>query len=80
MSLDKINLNEKNVNLTETLYCGVEKIVWILDSGCTDYIINDDYFSDSIELKNPINVKVADSRVLKGTKIGKTNTYFLVDR
>lgn len=30
-------------------------------------------------MKNPINVKVGDDRILKGTKIGKVTTYFMVN-
>jgi len=55
-------------------------ISWILDSGCSDHIINDDrYFSEFVNLKSPINVKVGDGRTLKGTKVGKVFTYFLVN-
>lgn len=37
------------------------QINWLLDSGCTDHVINnDEYFSDCIILKQPINVKIAD--------------------
>ena len=31
-------------------------------------------------LKNPINVKLADGRTLKGTKVGKILTYFEVSK
>jgi len=55
-------------------------IEWILDSGCSDHIINNDaYFDKSIVLRNPINVKVGDGRTLKGTKVGNVVTYFEVD-
>jgi len=57
------------------------KIDWILDSGCSDHIINDDsYFSECLNLAKPINVKVSDGRVLKGTKVGKVVTYFVVNK
>ena len=37
------------------------RIDWLLDSGCTDHIINNDkYYSDSINLKTPVNVKIGD--------------------
>jgi len=57
------------------------KIDWILDSGCSDHIINDDsYFSECLNLAKPINVNVGDGRVLKGTKVGKVVTYFIVNK
>jgi len=57
------------------------KIHWILDSGCSDHIINDDsYFSECLNLAKPINVKVGDGRVLKGTKVGEVVTYFVVNK
>lgn len=55
------------------------KIQWLLDSGCTDHIINNEkYFNECITLNEPINVKVGDGRILKATKIGKVNTLFPV--
>ena len=43
-----------------------------MDSGCTDHVINNDaYYYDSIVLKEPINVKAGDGRILKATKIGR---------
>ena len=36
-------------------------IEWILDSGCTDHVINNEnYFNNSIKLKEPIKVRVGD--------------------
>ena len=56
------------------------KINLILDSGCLDHIINDEnLFSESKSLKNPINVKVGYGRILKETKIEKFVTYFMVN-
>lgn len=56
-----------------------KQIHWLLDSGCTDHIINNEkYFNECITLKEPINVKVGDGRILKATKIGKVNTLFPV--
>lgn len=53
------------------------KIKWILDSGCTDHIINDDsLFYEYIVLKEPISVKLCDGRSLQATKIGKVKTFF----
>lgn len=60
------NNNEKEIN-------------WLLDSGCTDHIINnDEYFSDYVILENPINVKIADGKVLKATKVGHVISKFSV--
>jgi len=37
------------------------KIDWLLDSGCTDRVINnEEYFSKCITLREPVNVKIAD--------------------
>ena len=53
------------------------KIEWILDSGCTDHVVNNEnYFSYSIVLKEPIKVKVDDGRLLKATKIGHVMSKF----
>ena len=57
------------------------KIDWILDSGCSDHIVNDDsYFFECENLKNPVNVKIGDGRILKGTKVGKILTHFVVNK
>ena len=75
-------LEQKNDGISETVVynCDKGKIEWILDSGCSDHIINDhSYFSESINLKKPINVKVGDGRILKGTKVGKVITYFMIN-
>lgn len=53
------------------------EINWLLDSGCTDHIINNDtYFYNSIELKSPVNVKLPDGKMLKATKVGTVKIYF----
>ena len=53
----------------------------MLDSGCTDHIIKSDkYFDKYIVLKDPVNVKLPDGKMLKATKIGnikiKVRNYF----
>lgn len=54
-----------------------QQIIWLLDSGCTDHIINNDKFFEQEEtLKKPIEVKVGDGRVLQATKIGRMTVYF----
>ena len=53
------------------------RIEWILDSGCTDHVINNsNYFNDLIVLKEPINVRVDDGRILKATKVGHVKSKF----
>ena len=53
------------------------EIDWLLDSGCTDHIINDDkYFDKCMILKEPVNVYFWDNRVVKATKIGNVVSYF----
>lgn len=67
---DKINVN---------MVCKESEVVWILDCGCTDHIVNDDtLYECSIVLKNAVDVSLGDGRVLKATKIGKVKTMFKV--
>ena len=48
--------------------CDIE---WLLDSGCTDHLINnDEYFEISIDLKENVNIYLGDNRFIKATKIG----------
>ena len=48
------------------------EIMWLLDSGCTDHIINDvNYFDKSIDLKESVNIYLGDNRSIKATKIVK---------
>ena len=49
----------------------------MLDSGCTDHIINSvDYFGKCIDLKEPVNIYLGDNRYIKATKIGNVLSYF----
>ena len=53
------------------------EINWIVDSGCTEHIINNtDYCENCIDLKEPINVYLGDKRSVKATKIGNVVSYF----
>lgn len=53
------------------------EINWLLDSGCTDHIINNEtYFYNYIDLKIPIDVKLPDGKILKATKVGTVKIYF----
>ena len=46
-------------------------IYWLIDSGCTDHIVkSDNYFEKFTILKNAVNVKLPDGKLLKATKIG----------
>ena len=55
------------------------KVNWILDSGCTDHVVNDDTIFDKyVVLKKPIDVKLGDGRILKATKIGNIRTTFQI--
>ncbi|XP_043494103.1 uncharacterized protein LOC122519004 [Polistes fuscatus] len=46
-------------------------IEWLLDSGCTDHIVNDQkYLCDITDLRNPIEVILPNDKKLKATKIG----------
>ena len=52
-------------------------IEWLLDSGCSDHIINNEnYFEKCIELKEPVNIYLGDNMSVKATKIGNVVTYF----
>uniref|UniRef100_A0A2A4K3T3 Endonuclease n=1 Tax=Heliothis virescens TaxID=7102 RepID=A0A2A4K3T3_HELVI len=69
-------------NMTSSVYenkPNKNQITWLLDSGCTDHIINkDEYFEKSVILKNPVKVKVGDGRMLEATKVGDIKLYFPV--
>jgi len=70
----KNSIGQVEANVSEN-----NRIEWILDSGCTDHIINNEsYFTNYICLKNPINVKVGDGRSVQATKVGNIQTYFLI--
>ena len=55
------------------------QIEWVLDSGCTDHIINSNEYFDSCEtLNKPVKVKIGDGTILEATKFGDIKVYFLV--
>lgn len=66
-------VNNSEVKQVESnIVSNVNKIIWILDSGCTDHIVNqDNVFENYIELKNAVNVRLGNGRELKATKIGQ---------
>ena len=48
------------------------EIEWLLDSGCTDHIINNKkYLCNYVDLTNPIDVKLPDDNILKAKKNGR---------
>ena len=60
---------------------GDDEIVWLLDSGYNDYIINNvNYFDKYIDLKEPVNIYLDDNRPVKATKVGNVISYFEVFR
>lgn len=55
----------------------MSEIEWLLDSGCTDHIINNEkYFENCIDLKKPVNIYLGDNRSVKATKIGNVVSDF----
>lgn len=71
----KGNVNN-NVNTSE-INVSTKEIEWILDSGCSDHIVNNvNYFSTCIDLDNPFKVKIGDGKILTATKVGKVNMNF----
>lgn len=53
------------------------EVNWLLDSGCTDHIINkDEYFDECIKLREPVNIYLGDNCVVKATKVGNVISYF----
>ena len=52
------------------------EIHWLLDSGCTDHIVDDEeYFENSIVLKEPVNIYLGANRYIKATKIGNVSFF-----
>jgi hypothetical protein len=55
------------------------EIEWLLDSGCTDHIINTDEHYDACEtLNTPVKVRIGDGTLLEATKVGNITAYFPV--
>ncbi|KAK9721414.1 hypothetical protein QE152_g21553 [Popillia japonica] len=56
-----------------------ENMKWLLDSGCSDHIVNTDkYFYEYVNLQNEVNIKVGDGFALKSHKIGNIVMLFNV--
>ena len=44
---------------------------WLLDSGCSDHIVNNcKFFEKCVNLENHVDVELPDGKILKATKIG----------
>lgn len=57
-----------------------QKVEWILDSGCSDHIVNNEsYFIEQNSLDKPVFVRVGDGRPLKVNKVGKVMMHLYVD-
>ncbi|XP_074032153.1 uncharacterized protein [Leptinotarsa decemlineata] len=55
------------------------KITWLLDSGCSDHIVNTDkYFSEVKGLDRDINIKVGDGYIIKALAVGTIVVNFKV--
>ncbi|KAG6438785.1 hypothetical protein O3G_MSEX000222 [Manduca sexta] len=55
------------------------EVSWLLDSGCSDHIINNEkYFCEYKNLNNPVDIRVGDGFSLKTNKIGNILMYFNV--
>lgn len=68
-----------NTKMSEDEKPKKDQIEWLLDSGCTDHIINtDEYYEKCETLKKPVKVKIGDGRILEATKVGDINAYFSV--
>lgn len=69
----------------ESYECGASisnnrKIEWVLDSSCSDHIINNEsYYDECVNLKTPVNVKIGDGKVIKATKVGNVKHFFVIN-
>jgi len=68
-------------NKHECMEAEDNRLVWLLDSACTDHLIDDDqYFADSNDLTTPIDIGVAKSgHTISGTKIGNLSLISFVN-
>lgn len=69
---------EKNVEVNT---CQINKVEWLLDSGCSDHITNNvDLYNNVKNLESPINVKLGDGRIIKATKVGDVICNFIINK
>lgn len=58
----------------------MEQMTWLLDSGCSDHIVNDDkYFSIYRNLTKPVDIKEGDRFIIQALGIGTIDVNFKVD-
>lgn len=75
MFLTEVSVSEVHENIV--INVDRNRVDWILDSGCTDHVTNNEsLFSNSVTLKEPIQVKLGDGRIVKATKVGNINSMF----
>ena len=73
----KVNVSEAKRSITNSQSVSENEIEWLLDSGCTDHIVNSvKYFCNHVVLRNPISVKLPDDKCVKATKVGTIDTIF----
>lgn len=73
--MPSINSFNMEINTSDIKKQG--RINWILDSGSTNHLINNDaYFVESVILKNPVNIKVGNGNNERATKIGNIKCNF----
>ena len=69
--VEQVKVNQVSDSVDEN------EIEWLLDSGCTDHVINNKkYQCNYVNLTNPIYVNLPHDKILKATKIGDVKTYF----
>lgn len=74
-------LTQTDENNVKIFASDTNRLDWILDSVCTYRIINNvEYFSKYINLKEPVDIRVGDGRLLKAAKVGTVVTDFIVNR
>lgn len=72
-----VQVNHQKLKNKNSKKLGKNELVWLLDSGCTDHIIESDkYFYECIELKKHVEVKLPDEKVFKAKKMGNVKLIF----
>lgn len=67
--IDTFHISVNNCNSESVAHKG--EVEWLVDSGCTDHVINSDqHFYEFIDLKRAASVKLGDDNVVKATKVG----------
>lgn len=75
--VNKVDCKKVGNNNFEINFENKHEVNWLLDSGCTDHLINnDEFFENVINLKKPIDVNLPDGKKLKATKLGKMRVHF----